>query len=46
MSQVWVKAGQCNHETSVAARRMDMTHVAGEFVTTCEHIQKLAEELT
>jgi hypothetical protein len=45
MSQVWVKAGQCNHETSVAARRMDMTHVAGEFVTTCEHIQKLAEEL-
>jgi hypothetical protein len=24
---------------------MDMTHVAIEFVATCEHIQKLAEEL-
>ena len=45
MSQVWVKAGQCNHETSVAACRMDMTHVAGEFVTTCKHIQNPAEVL-
>lgn len=45
MSLVWVKAGQCNQETTVEARRVDMTHVAIEFVTTCEHIQKLAEEL-
>lgn len=45
MSQVWVKAGQCNQETSVEARRTDMTHVALEVVTTCEHIQKLAEGL-
>ena len=45
MSQVWVKAGQCNQETSIEARRSDMTHVALEFVTTCEHIQKLADEL-
>ena len=45
MSQVWVKAGQCNQETSIEARRTDMTHVAVEFVTTCEHIQKLADEL-
>ncbi len=45
MSQVWVKAGQCNQETSIEARRTDMTHVALEFVTTCEHIQKLADEL-
>jgi hypothetical protein len=45
MSQVWIKAGQCNQETSVTARRTDKTHVALEFVTTCEHIQKLAEEL-
>jgi len=45
MSQVWVKAGQCNHETSVAARRMDMTHMAVEFVTNCEYIQKLAKVL-
>jgi hypothetical protein len=45
MSLVWVKAGVCNEETTVEARRVDMTHVAVDFVTTCEHIQKLAEEL-
>lgn len=45
MSQVWVKAGQCEQETSIAARRIDMTHVAIELITTCEHIQKLAEVL-
>jgi hypothetical protein len=45
MSQVWVKAGQCNQETSIEARRTDMTHMALDFVTTCEHIQKLADEL-
>ena len=39
---IWVKAGQCNQETTIEARRTDMTHVAVEFVTTCEHIQKLA----
>jgi hypothetical protein len=42
---IWVKAGQCNQETTIEARRTDMTHVAIEFVTTCEHIQKLAEVL-
>lgn len=45
MSQVWVQAGQCGKETSIEARRTDMTHVALEFVTTCEHIQKLADRL-
>jgi len=45
MSQVWIKAGQCNQETSVTARRADMTRVNIEFITTCEHIQKLADEL-
>jgi hypothetical protein len=45
MSMIWVKAGQCNQETTIEARRSDMTHVAVEFVTTCEHIQKLAEVL-
>jgi hypothetical protein len=45
MSLVWVKAGQCNQETTVEARRADMTHVVVEFVTTCEHIQKLSAEL-
>lgn len=45
MSLVWVKAGQCNQETTIEARRVDMTHVAVELVTTCEHIQKLSNEL-
>jgi len=45
MSMIWVKAGQCNQETTIDVRRTDMTHVAVEFITTCEHIQKLAEEL-
>jgi hypothetical protein len=45
MSLVWVKAGQCNQETTIETRRVDMTHVAVEFMTTCEHIQRLAEDL-
>lgn len=45
MSLVWVKAGVCDQETTVEARRVDMTHVAVEFVTTCEHVQKLSAEL-
>lgn len=45
MSMIWVKAGQCNQETTIEVRRTDMVHVAVEFVTTCEHIQKLAENL-
>lgn len=45
MSLVWINAGSCNQETTVEARRVDMTHVAVEFVTTCEHIQKLAGAL-
>ena len=45
MSMIWDKAGQCNQETTIEARRTDMTHVAVEFVTTCEHIQKLADVL-
>ncbi|MBN1667033.1 MAG: hypothetical protein JW862_08085 [Anaerolineales bacterium] len=45
MSVIWIKAGQCNQETTVEARRSDMTHVVVEFVTTCEHIQKLADDL-
>lgn len=46
MSLVWVKAGECGQETSIEVCKTDMTHVAVEFMTTCEHIQKLAEELT
>ena len=45
MSLVWVKAGQCNHETTIEARRSDMTHVVVEFTTTCEHVQQLADGL-
>jgi len=45
MSMIWTKAGQCNQETTIEVRRTDMTHVAVEFVTTCEHIQKLADVL-
>ncbi|MGC8787325.1 MAG: DUF6951 family protein [Anaerolineae bacterium] len=45
MALVWVKAGACGQETTIEARRIDMTHVAVEFTTTCEHIQKLAEVL-
>lgn len=45
MSLVWVEAGQCNQETTVETRRVDITHVAVEFVTTCEHIQELSAEL-
>ena len=46
MSLVWAKAGQCNQESTIEARRVDMTHVALTFVTTCEHVQKLAEVMT
>ena len=42
MALVWVKAGVCGQESTVEVRRSDMTHVAVEFTTACEHIQKLA----
>jgi hypothetical protein len=45
MALCWVKAGECGQETSIEARKMDMTHVAFEITTTCEHIQALAEAL-
>jgi len=45
MALCWVKAGQCGQETSIEARKVDMTHVAFEITTTCEHIQALADEL-
>jgi len=45
MSLVWVKAGACGQETTIEVRRTDMTHVAVEFTTTCEHVQALAEVL-
>lgn len=45
MSLVWINGGICGKETTVEARRVDTTHVAVEFVTTCEYIQMLADEL-
>ena len=45
MALCWVKAGACGQETSIEARKVDMTHVAFEITTTCEHIQALAEAL-
>ena len=45
MALCWVKAGECGQETSIEARKVDMTHVAFEIATTCEHIQALAEVL-
>ena len=45
MSLVWVKAGQCNQESTIEACRVDMTHVALKFATTCEHVQELAEAM-
>ena len=46
MAMVWVRAGVCEKETTIVARRNDMTHVRLTFDTTCEHVQKLAEQLT
>lgn len=46
MAMVWVRAGVCEQEMTIAARRSDMTHVRLTFDTTCEHVQKLAEVLT
>jgi len=45
MTLCWVKAGACGQETSIEARKVDMTHVAFEITTTCEHIQALAKAL-
>jgi hypothetical protein len=45
MSLVWVKAGSCNQETTIEARRTDMTHVNLEFTTLCEHVRNLSEAL-
>ena len=45
MALCWVRAGQCGQETSIEAHKVDMTHVAFEIITTCEHIQALAGEL-
>lgn len=45
MSLVWIHAGQCGHESTIEARRVDMTHVSVRLDTTCEHVQRLSEAL-
>ncbi len=45
MAVCWVQAGQCGHETTIAARRVAPTRVSFEITSTCEHIQALADAL-
>ena len=45
MALCWVRAGECGQETSIAARKSDLTRVVFEITTTCEHVQALADEL-
>ena len=45
MAVCWVKAGICGKETTIEARKTSQTKVKVSFVTTCEHVQGLSEEL-
>lgn len=45
MSVLWVKAGVCGQETTIEVRKISQTKVSITFQTTCEHVQKLSEEL-
>ena len=45
MAVCWVKAGSCGQETSIEATRIGRTKVGVTFVTTCQHVEALAEEL-
>ncbi|MDD5287889.1 MAG: hypothetical protein PHY28_02085 [Dehalococcoidales bacterium] len=46
MAVCWVKAGICGTETTIEITKTSQTKVCVSFVTTCEHIQALAKELT
>jgi hypothetical protein len=41
-----VKAGICGTETTIEITKTSQTKVRVSFVTTCEHVQALAQELT
>jgi hypothetical protein len=41
-----VKAGICEKETTIEVTKTSQTKVRVSFVTTCEHVQALAQELT
>ena len=45
MAVCWVKAGICGKETTIEITKTSQTKVGVSFVTTCEHVQALAEEL-
>ena len=46
MAVCWVKAGICGTETTIEITKTSQTKVKVSFVTTCEHVQTLAQELT
>jgi len=46
MAVCWVKAGICGKETTIEAAKTSQTKVRLSFITTCEHVQALSEELT
>ena len=46
MAVCWVKAGICGKETTIEAMKISQTKVRVSFITTCEHVKALAEELT
>ena len=45
MAVCWVKAGICGQETTIEAMKVGQIKVRISFVTTCEHVLTLAEEL-
>ncbi len=45
MALTWVKAGECGQESSIQALKTGPVTMKFEIVTTCEHIQALADEL-
>ena len=46
MAVCWVKAGICGTETTIEITKTSQTKVRVSFVTTSEHVQDLANELT
>ena len=45
MALCWVKAGECEQETTIEVRKINPTDVVCDIITTCEHIQAVADEL-
>jgi hypothetical protein len=46
MAVCWVRAGICGHETTIEMIKTSQTKVKVSYMTTCEHVQSLSEELT